>query len=306
MNRNTRRGWLAALLAFFLLLLVVWVVAVFQIIPAAAGGGQLGVALRSGLAADYGSEPIRRIVRSLRISVVADLMRDLGKSDAEAGEAMHAMSVAMSSPVPTATARDFAGDDPYTATPTKTPRPTDTPEPTETRTPRPTRTAAPTETDRPTHVHHATRTPTPDGGVDEDDPEIESSGYLLDPDPGDIPGCSVVWTIENLEVFDPAPSSGIEWVELKYQVEDYTGLIFSDDLTLVSGGSDVDGSWAAIYEGTHELEIHDGWDGEEDHGPNEGPDFEIHLWAKAHDNEGNEDVIDVGTYTMSHTCDDPD
>jgi len=304
MNRNTRRGWLAALLAFFLLLLVVWVVAVFQIIPAAAGGGQLGVALRSGLAADYGSEPIRRIVRSLRISVVADLMRDLGKSDAEAGEAMHAMSVAMSSPVPTATARDFEGDDPYTPTPTKTPRPTETPEPTATRTHRPpTRTPEPTETDRPRH--HPSRTPTPAGGPDVFDPEIEGAGYTLDPAPGAL-GCSVEWTIENLEVFDPAPSSGIEWVELKYEVEDYTGLIYSGNLTETCGDFDVDGNWVGCFAGSHELEIYDGWDGEEDHGPNEGPDFQIHLWAKAHDNEGNEGLLDLGSYTMPHTCDDPD
>jgi hypothetical protein len=301
MNGTKRRGWLAALLAFFLLLLVVWVVAVFQLSPAAAGGGQLGVALRSGLAADYGSEPIRRIVRSLRISVVADLMRDLGMSDAEAGEAMHAMKVAMSSPVPTATARNFDGDDPYTATPTKTPRPTETPEPTATRTHRPpTRTPEPTKTDRPRH--HPSMTPTPAGGPDVFDPEIDDSSYTLDPDPGAL-GCSVEWTIENLEVFDPAPSSGIEWVKLKYEVDGYSDFIYSDELTLVCGEFDGDGNWLGCYAGTHDLEIFEGWVGEEN---DEEGDFVIRLWAKALDYQGHDDILDLGTYTMSDECDDPD
>jgi hypothetical protein len=299
MNRIPRRGWLAALLAVFLLLVVVWVVAVLQLSPAAAGERRLGVALRSGLAADYSGETVSRVVRALRISVVEDLMRDLGMSDEEADEAAQAVKASMDLPVPTATARDFSGEHPHTATPTKTPLPTATALPTKTLTPRPTRTPEPTKTDKP--KKKPTKTPTPAGGADIHDPEIEPSGYDLDPSPGVLPDCEVEWEIANLEVFDPAPSSGIDFVILKYKVDGYSDWEYSDPLSKTCGGFDVDGNWDACYDGTLDLHICSGSFADENDGPD---DFEILLYAKAKDNEGHESVLDLGTYYMSDECDD--
>ena len=72
-------------------------------------------------------------------------------SDDAAGQSQ-AMAELMKSPVPTATARDFQGAKPFTATPTVTPVPTETPTPTPTNTctPRPTATVTktPSRTDQ--------------------------------------------------------------------------------------------------------------------------------------------------------------
>jgi hypothetical protein len=298
MSRIPRRGRLAALLAVFLFLVIAWVAAVFQLIPASAGGRELGVGLRSGLAADYSGEQVSRVVRALRISVVEDMMRDLGMTGDEAGEAARAMKESMASPVPTATALDFSGEKPHTATPTRTPEPTHTLQPTETATARPTRTPAPTETDKP--KKKPSKTPTP-AGFDGEDPEINSSGYDLDPDPGDLPGCDVEWHIEDLEVFDPAPSSGIEWVKFKIEVPGYMGLTYLDELAMTCGEFDGDGNWHGCYHGSAEFEIDSSTFADENEGPD---DFEIILYVKARDNSGNEDVLELGTYTMSDECDD--
>jgi hypothetical protein len=87
----------------------------------------------------------------------------------------------------------------------------------------------------------------------------------------------------------------MQWVKLKYQVVDYSGLIFSLPMALVSGGPK-DGGWDAVYQGEIVFEIDTGWD------PPGSGKFQIKLWAKARDKGGNETTIFLGDYTMPGSC----
>ena len=205
--------WLITAFGVFLGLLVIWVLAVLQLNPAGAGVLNLGFDVRSRLPADYGPDTASRQVGVLRFTIIGDVMRELGMGPEEAEGYAEGMQVAMSGPVPTATARDFSGADPFTATPTLTPIPTDTPEPTATpvptRTRRPTHTPRPTETNAPTAVA-VTAAPTATG--DTEAPEI--CCFETEPEPGPLTTCTIA--VDELEIFDPGPSSGIQEVMLKY------------------------------------------------------------------------------------------
>ncbi|MCJ7511990.1 MAG: hypothetical protein MUO23_03340, partial [Anaerolineales bacterium] len=134
MKPGPGRRWLVSAVALFLILFVVWILAVFQLSPAAAGAGSLQLRLRSNLAADYSAAPVLRMIRTLRLTVMEDVLRDMGMTDEQASAEMRAMQALMESPVPTATARSLMGEAPFTATPTKTRVPTETPVPAETAT----------------------------------------------------------------------------------------------------------------------------------------------------------------------------
>ncbi len=293
--------WLITAFGVFLGLLVIWVLAIFQLNPAGAGAFNLGFDLRSRLPADYSPDTASRQVGVLRFTIIGDVMRELGMAPDEAESYAQGMQESMSGPVPTATARDFSGSDPFTATPTYTPIPTDTPEPT----------ATPTRTRRPaTHTPRPTTAPTSAASTsavtaspdDEEDPHIDVSGCCLDPDPGPIAACSVTFTIDNVHVTDASPSSGIEWVKFKYLVPGYVDVLtYSDPFTLDSGGA-TGGGWNGIYSGSLTIDIFPGWVGVDNPGPE---DFEIHLWVRASDSDGNEDVLSLGYYYIPATCDDP-
>ncbi|MFV1859089.1 MAG: hypothetical protein ACC647_07030, partial [Anaerolineales bacterium] len=100
--------WIA--LSVFAILIVGWVLAAVHLTGASAGRPGLRFNLSSKLAADYAADGGERI-SSLRISIVADWLRDLG-IPIEDGSIL----ADLDSPVPTATARNFAGDPPFTAT----------------------------------------------------------------------------------------------------------------------------------------------------------------------------------------------
>ncbi len=208
----------------------------FQLSPASAGAGALQLRLRSNLAADYTAAPMMRMLRTLRLTVMEDVMRDMGMTDEEASAEMRAMAALLESPVPTATARSLMGEAPFTPTATRTPVPTDTPEPTATSTPRPRPTA--TETEKPTKKPK-TATPGPptatSSGGDTTDPAFDLSGASWGPPPGALAGCSETFTMSGAVVTNSAPSSGIQYAGFKYEVIGFTGLTLGPGFSLALG-----------------------------------------------------------------------
>ena len=148
--RETKAGqrWLLAAFFLFLLLLLLWIAAAFLLNSASAGSLPFSVSLRSRLAADYSPDEFSGSQGVFRLSIFNEVFHDMGLSPEEAEERSEEIKIAMGSPVPTATARNFEGDDPFTATPT--PQPTSTVTWTPTETPIPTSTYKPTETPEPT------------------------------------------------------------------------------------------------------------------------------------------------------------
>ena len=291
MNQGPGKRWLVGAVALFLLLFVLWVVAVFQLSPASAGAGTLQLRLRSNLAADYGAAPMLRMLRTLRLTVMEDVMRDMGMTEQQASAEMRAMAELLESPVPTATARSLMGEAPFTPTATRTPVPTDTPEPTATSTPRPRPTA--TETERPTKKPK-TATPgpptaTPSGSVDSTAPSI--CCMALSPSPGStLMACDI--SVDDLEVFDPAYSDGIATgdVYAKYDGP-HTGGWQLVNLSLLSGGfvSGPGSDWSAHYGGTLTL-----------HGALLGDNIDVK--GKITDLAGHTTYSSTFTYTMGVNC----
>lgn len=143
-SRSNR--WLLVALLILLLLLLLWILAALQLEPAAAGS-RIDISLRSRLAADY-SPGEAAPMGSLQLSIVGEIFEDLGLAPSEASAASDTVKIGLLAPVPTATARNYQGEPPATATiaPTK--------EPTEAPTEEPSSTASPqlfnTATDEPT------------------------------------------------------------------------------------------------------------------------------------------------------------
>jgi hypothetical protein len=135
--------------------------------------------------------------------------------------------------------------------------------------------------------------PTPNG---EDGTAPILSGGVLSPPPGDLTVCEIDVAITDLEGADPAWSSGIEWVKLKYQVEGYSEYIYSSPLNLKSGGPTGEGGWLGCYSGDVHIEINPEWD------PPEGGWFRINLWANVRDYVGLEGYLWLGEYTMPGSC----
>src|SRR3989304_1605166 len=128
MNRIAGRRWLINALAVLIVLLLVWSGAAFRLSSAAPSAMKFPIKLRSQISADYGPDRLGRPIRSLRFSIVQDVMRDIGLPPEEAENAQTAFEIAMSSPVPTATLAP--GTLPPEFTPTGTPVPTETRRPT--------------------------------------------------------------------------------------------------------------------------------------------------------------------------------
>jgi hypothetical protein len=241
--------------AVFLLLLVGWVVLAIQLNSASAGSLPYSRLLWSNLRADYGRDQLPRALTSIRLTILDDAMRALGLTEAEV-EAQHdRMELAMDQPVPTATAMDFDGAAPYTATPTRTYTPTDTatstPTNTATATRRPpTRTPTRTKTPNPTQPPSTPApTNTPSGG-DTIKPVVDASGANFSPPPGDIFSC--VLTVTNVRVTDAIGSSGIDDSEVGIKYDPGGGYIYLGGMTH-TGGFQADTSWDAIYSGTFTL-----------------------------------------------------
>jgi len=183
---------------------------------------------------------------------LSDLLRDLGFS-IEDGSVLDELD----SPVPTATARNFAGDPPFTATALPSHVPSETALPTETATntprPKPTNTHEPTDTDEP-----------PATAVPGDAGPPTLSGGSLSPPPGALGTCEKVVSITGLHLVDAGPSSGIKWVKMKYKIlgPGSQGYQYSADLSpQVSGGwTDGEGSsWDAYYDGSIAIDFESGY-----------------------------------------------
>jgi hypothetical protein len=293
--------WLA--LVAFAALIAGWFAAALYLTGASAGEPGSRFNLRSNLAADYGPDEGRRIT-SLRISIIGDWLRDLGIG----GEGSELLS-GLDEPVPTATARNFEGDPPFTATVTPSATPTATPTATLTPTPKPpTKTPKPTDTElpEPTELPADVVAPTLSDGT-----LFPTAGSLL-------PGCDGNdISITGLRVVDPAPSSGIAWVKLKYIIlgPGSTGYQFSSDIgPPVSGGwTDGPGStWDAYYKGDHTINFADGYAFSGGgklfrvmpRRPAESaPPFTVEVWSIVEDNAGNQSYILHGTYLLPGDCD---
>lgn len=322
-------------LSVFAVLIVGWVVAAVALTGASAGRPGTPFNLSSRLAADYASDGGER-VSSLRISTVAELLRELGFS-IEDGSVLDDLN----SPVPTATARNFAGDAPFTATVTPSHVPSETPLPTETATntplPLPTSTKEPTDSDEPAPTEVAS---------DSNPPSL--SGGSLSPPPGALGSCSEGINITGLHLLDAGPSGGIKWVKLKYKIlgPGSQGYQYSADLSpQVSGGwTDGEGStWDATYDGSITIDFNTGYAAsvsgrkaffllvfEPTATPTAVPPtatptlepltatptsppptstptpspFEVKVWSIGRDNAGNESFTFHGTYTMPGSCGD--
>jgi hypothetical protein len=230
-----------------------------QLNSALAGPLPFGPGLMSRLSADYRADEGGRSVALIALSILEPAMQALGLTEDEAAAAHESLELAMSQPVPTATAMDFDGAAPFTATPTitNTPLPTKTPTPTPPNTRRPpTRTPEPTETDKPTKTPGAPTatgaapTATAAGGGDTEYPEVES--FTVDPTPGtlDLGVCTIEATVR---IVDESPSDGIDTDDVGMKYENPDGppsYITSYNMVLMSGGPDGFGGWDAVYSGS--------------------------------------------------------
>ena len=304
--------WLT--LSIFAILIAGWFAAALNLTGASAGRPGFPFNLRSNLAADYGADQGHGRISSLRISVIADFLRDLGFGGNDPD-----LLAGLDSPVPTATARNFEGDPPYTATAAPSATPTDTEVPTSTSTPKPlpTKTPKPTQTDEP----EATEAP-----IDIVAPAI--SGGTLFPSPGTLlPSCDGNdIAISGLRVVDSGPSSGINWVKLKYQIlgPESKGYQFSSDIgPPISGGwTDGPGStWDGYYKGDITINFSDGYaigttggklfarpmlsvetpTPEPTATPTAEP-FVVEVWSIVEDDAGNQSYELHGTYTLAGSC----
>ncbi len=253
-SSSSGRRWLIAAVALFLLLLTGWVLLALQLSSAQAGLLPFGPGLASRLTSDYGADQRGRPIAVISLSILEEAMQALGLSDDEAQAAHDSMELAMSQPVPTATALNFKGAAPFTATPTKThtPLPTSTPTATSTNTPPPgfrPRPPSLPKTPKPTNLP-ATAGPTSAG--DFTDPVVSRSGAVFSPPPGDLYSCTI--SISGIHVTDGIGSSGISPSGIGVKYDPGGGYVHVyGAVALVSGGLQPDTSWDAYYDGTFTL-----------------------------------------------------
>lgn len=305
-----RNRWLMIAAGSLGAVLVVWIAVALLINPAEASGLPFGFQLQSRLQADYSSDE-HDVVPVFRLSIIGEALEDLGLTSGEAEAQAEALQRSLDNPVPTATARNFEGESPFTATPTDTP--TRTPTPTDTPTQTPTSTPRPTSTPKPT----ATRTSVPATAAPSDSTGPVISGGNPNPTPGPLTGCSVTINVTGINVVDPGPSSGIDWVKLKYRIVGYTTCLCSSELSLSSGGwvSGPGSTWDGVYEGSVTIDLCSAIAGTcpggagvrasmmpHGHLAATGSDYVVELWFVATDNAGNSTYHHYGDYTMPETC----
>lgn len=322
MENRAGQRWLLAAVLVFLTLLAIWAVAAIQLTSASAGDFPFTLSLRSQLGADYGQDAPGHGIGSLSLSIVGDVLRDIGLAPAEADSQQTDIELALVGVVPTATARDFEGNPPFTATPTHTPLPTNTPTPLPTSTPTNTPTKTPQPTATPTAVPPtpvpptATVKPPANTPIPEDTkPPIIKSGWTLSPTPGPIEGCEVTVVVDDLRVYDEAYSSGIKDVFVKYYVNGWSdGYVYSEPFELCTGGAKPDGSWDGCYKGSTTIKVYnlnpappaDGTNApiiETSPTPSSNDYYYVTLWAKAIDNAGHETYRELTSgYAISAWC----
>jgi hypothetical protein len=295
MKKPSGRRWLVGAVGLFLVLMVVWVAAAVRISASAAAPSSLMSSLRSRLSANYAPDAGGSSVRSLRLSIFQEVMQDLGMSGDEAAAESRRIEAGMQGPVPTATARDFEGAQPLTATPTKTPVPTHTPTPTATatRTPRPT----PTKTKTPAPTAAAPMPTNTPSGADTDPPVVTAWTSSVT-----VAACTADIDID-ATIYDAPMSSGISQVQIKYVVPGYvSSYTYLDNISYCSGGIKPDGSWQGCYDGTVTFDkIFSGWGAPDNPGPT---DFQVEIYVKPIDGLGQHGYYLVETFSLSDTCDD--
>jgi hypothetical protein len=303
-----KRQWFLRAIGILTLLLVIWIVATLFLSPAYADAMPFSMEVRSRLLADYNPDDGQSLFAALRLSILGDSLRDQGLSPEEAEKQREALEDTLDDPVPTATAIDFEGNAPHTATPTNTTTPTNTPTPTATPTNTPRPTATKTSTPKPTNTPKPPNTAVP---VDNIHPVIADPGTL---DVVSVSACEVQVYVMDAQVTDADPSSGIKWVKMKYKVFDaatestiYAGYIYSNPLTMCSGGS-TGGGWDACYAGpdpkppAFTIKIFNGFSSQPDLTDPAG--FMIKLWLLTEDNMGLQDSHQYSSLNMPATCDD--
>jgi hypothetical protein len=222
----SRKRWIYSVVGVLGAILVFWIAATVFLSPAYADALPFSMKVRSSLWADYNPDDRKSLFTALRLSILGDSLLDQGLSPEEAEKQRLALEASLDDPVPTATALDFDGNAPPTATPIDTPIPTEKPIPSVT----------PTNTARPTKIPTRTKTSTPKpvstaAPADSVSPVIADPGTIT-PTPGTLSSCNFRASVSNVNVTDAAPSSGIKWAKLKYKVYDnaettvYAGYIF--------------------------------------------------------------------------------
>ncbi len=309
MKRDDGSFWLLSAFSVFIIGLAIWVLAVLHVSIATAAPFGYRLDLRSQLYSDYKSDQLAQPIRILRLSIVREVLQDLGLSDDSIEARIASGQLDLEELVPTATALNFSGDDPPTVTPiptstskpaaTKTLEPTRASEPSKTpKSPKPSKTPGPSKTPKASKTPEPSKTPTasdtPETPIDLEPPEIIiKEEFIIAPEDGsNFESCEFNIDIDKVYVSDPKPSSGLDWIKIKYEIEGHTGLIYSDPLDIFCGGMNGDGSWYSGHRGSVEVEIEEDW---------EDP-VTINVWLKAKDNAGNCDIQSVATYTV--TCED--
>lgn len=304
-ERRSGQRWILSAFFIFVMLLLLWVAAAIILSSASAGALPFSFSLNSRLAANYKPDEFGGSLGVFRLSIIDDALLDDGLSPDEAGDKSDKIRDSLESSVPTATARNFEGDDPYTATVTETQIPTASL--TSTQTPRLSFTKMPSA--KPTNTRQPAVVVT-SPSKDTKPPNIADPG-TLNPPIGPLGSCSQDIYVSSARITDAAPSSGINWVKLKYKVYDdtfstiYAGYIYSSKLNICSGGP-TGGGWDACYDGPSPpfmIRIYPGFSALP---PYSGPGpFKINVWMVVQDNAGYQTTFDYGYYTMPESCDDP-
>jgi hypothetical protein len=317
------RRWLVGAIAVFSVLLVVWIAAALLLSSASAGPLPISLNLRSRLKADYGSDDVFGPLKVFRLSIINDRLLDGGLSIEEAEAQSEAIGSAFDQPVPTATALNFRGDAPYTATYTNTPTstatpvPTDTPTATATKTPRPTKTRTPIPTDtpepppeEPEPVKTSTKTPVTTG--DTKPPEILD--WSLDPAEWPTAGCSATIHVNALKIMDKAYSSGLAWIKIKYYDPENSAWIVTELVPTPPAGWTEGIDWYDHYD--FEINVNIGTTCPTGFDPGSGGaylslgsesspvtcDTSVPVKAWVRDVAGNEACKSLGTYQVPECC----
>jgi hypothetical protein len=287
-----KRRWILSAIGVVVALLVIWIAATLFLSPAYADALPFNMKVRSRLLADYKPDDGQSLFAALRLSILGDTLKDQGLSPEEAERQREELEKALDDPVPTATALDFEGNAPFTATPTDTPTTTVTPTPTNTPTNTPRPTATQTKTLKPTKTP---KPPTPtSASVDNVEPSVCCVDYipvLESTSPGDpISTCTIV--IDDVEIFDPAFSSGVPSDGV---FTEYYNFDTSDSgvaaLSMDSGdfASGPGSAWAGHFSGS--ITLPTGAIGEE---------FRIKI--RGHDNENNWFYSSYSYFVLDVNC----
>ncbi len=335
------RRWIVRAFSVFCVLLVIWVTAAMVLNAAAEGTLPISMHVYSDLYADYSPDVVVRPLGVFNLAIISETLKDRGYSEEEVEERAKAIEVAMNEPVPTATALNYEGDAPPTATPTKTHTPTATHTPTltptntptkiPTKTPTKTPTPEPTKKPKPSNTpteeavcpsSTPTHTPIPptDTPVPTDTPETDTkkpniNGWTLDPAPGAVGDCEFTIEVSELHIVDPTYSSGLDWIQLRYYDE------VKDEWICSCMGDppeppdwDLGDTWNATYSMEINMNIEPGAAfslyEESGKGPKGGLalqlpvmiDTNVELKLRVQDVAGNMEEKILGTYTLPEGC----